>query len=124
MSARFADVVGVRVEEAAEGRSFLRLALTPMHLNLHGIVHGGVPFTLADTAMGAAVHSRLAPGQACVTVEIKISFFKPAQGDELVAVARVVHLGRTLAHVEADVHAGERLVSRATGTFAVIDRRP
>lgn len=124
MSARFADVVGVRVDEVAEGRSVLRLSLAPLHLNVHGIVHGGVPFTLADTAMGAAVHSRLAPGQACVTVEIKISFFKPAQGDELVAVARVVHLGRTLAHVEADVHAGERLIARATGTFAVIDRKP
>ena len=63
MSARFTELVGVRIEEAANGHSRLRLALAAHHLNTHGIVHGGVPFTLADTAMGAAVHSRLAPGK-------------------------------------------------------------
>jgi hypothetical protein len=41
------------------------------HKNGTGVVHGGVLFTMADTAMEAALIPMLEKGQICATVEIK-----------------------------------------------------
>jgi thioesterase superfamily protein len=41
------------------------LEVEARHLNPDGTLHGGVIYSLADTAMGAALFSRLEPGEQC-----------------------------------------------------------
>ena len=41
-----------------------------------GSVHGGYAATLLDTVMGCAVHSRLKPGQAYTTLELKVAYHR------------------------------------------------
>jgi hypothetical protein len=52
------------------GRCTFALAVRPEHMNPHGVVHGGVVYTLVDFAMGGALTSLLEPGERCATLEV------------------------------------------------------
>jgi uncharacterized protein (TIGR00369 family) len=108
--------VGLREDDAV-----CSLRVGPQHLNSAGIVHGGVLFSLADSAMGYALYRRLDAGLWCSTVDARIGYVKPVRiGAELACRGEVVSLGRTIAHVEAIVTSGEATVARAQGVFAVL----
>ena len=42
-----------------------------------GVVHGGFAMTILDSAMGCAVHTTLAAGEAYTTLETKVNFVRP-----------------------------------------------
>jgi acyl-CoA thioesterase len=120
MSIPFADHLGITIEEAADGRSQCRLPLRPELKNSNGVAHGGVPFTLADTGMGAALKTLLAPGESCVTIELKINYHRPGAGSTLTCDSQVVHKGRTIATVEGRVNVDGTLMASTLGTFAIL----
>jgi len=121
---RFVQRVGLAFDEVTPGRSRLSLETQDHHRNGTGVVHGGAMFTLADTAMGAALVPMLEEGQICATVEIKIGYFKPVFGGTLVCEAVVINKGKNIASLEAAIRQGEVLVSKASGTFAIFKRKP
>ena len=104
----------------ADGRSTFALTVRESHMNPHGVVHGGVVYTLVDYAMGGAVTSELAAGERCATVEVKINYLAAATGGDIVAEARVVSRTRRIEVIEARVHGeGARLLALATGTYYI-----
>lgn len=119
----FADHLGLVVRSAGDGRSQATLLVDGRHINPHGVVHGAVLFALADTGMGRALYTRLAPNQSCATIEIKINFLAPVQGGEIRCDTELLRLGRSVAHLESRLHAGDQLVATASGHFAVFERR-
>jgi acyl-CoA thioesterase len=123
MNLPFLEHVGARIVESGAGASVVSLVLRPHHRNSSGLAHGGVSYTLADTAMGAALYSLLGPDERCATIEIKISYFRPVTDGELVCRSRIVHRGRNTASLEAALTVGETLVASATGTFAIVPRK-
>ncbi len=87
--------LGIRLLRARGGESELALSVGAAHGNIHGLCHGGVIFTLADTAMGFAALSGGADGETvtALTQSATINFLSPARaGEEL--VARAVLAGR------------------------------
>jgi acyl-CoA thioesterase len=120
---RFVEHVGLRIEQPRGGSSRCTLQVQDHHLNFTGVVHGGVLFTLADTGMGAALYPTLHPGQICATIEIKINYFKPVTGGVVVCTSEIVNKGKTVANLEACVYAGEVLVAKANGSFAILTRK-
>src|SRR4051812_49699819 len=54
--------LGIRVTAAEPGRVAMEVVPTADHLNLGGIVHGGLLSTLMGSAAGFALHTTLAPG--------------------------------------------------------------
>jgi len=96
----------------------LELELEPVHMSRALRAHGGVLFTMLDTALGRAVIERLPRGRGCATVELKINYFRPVQEGRVQARGRVVQLTRSLAYAEGECrNAGQKLLARATGTF-------
>jgi len=91
------------------------------HLNINGVVHGGVYATILDTAMGGAVVSILESGEETATTSLYIEFLRPAQeGAQLRAEGRLVRRGRHLALVEGKLTDGQGvLLSQANGTWYV-----
>jgi len=76
---------GLTLEAAREGYALVSLAVDSSMLNSHGSVHGGVIFTLADTAFAYACNSR---NQAAVAQQVSIVFVSPGQaGERLTAEA-------------------------------------
>lgn len=108
--------------ETAEGESVFQLEVEARHMSAAGRVHGGVFFTLVDTAMGRAVVSRLADGRGCATIEAKINYFRPVQAGVVRAIARCTNLSKRTAYVEAEIlDQDDRLIAKATGTFMLTE---
>jgi acyl-CoA thioesterase len=120
----FFDHTGLKIESATPGASRCTVEIQPFHFNSARVVHGGMLFTLADTGMGAAVYPSLEKGCFCTTVEIKIAYFKPVTGGLLVCESSVVNAGKRLASVESVLTVDGQLVAKATGTFAILQRKP
>jgi acyl-CoA thioesterase len=120
----FADLMGLAVSRPHDGRCRASFKVAAAHLNPNRVAHGGTLYTMADTAMGAAIHSVLERGLACVTIEIKMNYLKPVREGNVVCTAKVVQCGKRIAVVEADVKNQGALVAKALGTFAVIPRPP
>lgn len=118
----FADLLGFAVSSRGEGRCRVELDITPEHFNPHGIVHGGVLYSVADTGMGGALTSLLGADEICTTVEIKIVYFRPATAGRLVCDTEVVNRGRRTAALESTVSAQDRVLARAYGTFMILPR--
>ena len=82
---RFAQHLGIAVEEVRAGFARLSLIARDELLMGHGFVHGGVIFTLADAAFAYACNSRNEPN---VALQCSISFTRAARsGQRLTAVA-------------------------------------
>ncbi|MBX5449511.1 PaaI family thioesterase [Thermogemmatispora sp.] len=121
----FGQLLGMRVEEAEPGRGRVRLKVDERLMHPQGLVHGGVIFSLADTAMAMALLASYPPGTRTGTIEAKINYLRAVRGGQLLAEAAIIHQGRTTAVLEATVyHLGEdeneqRAVARALSTFYI-----
>jgi len=77
---------GIEIEEACEGYARIRMILRADMLNGHGIAHGGIVFSLADTAFAYACNSR---NLTTVAAQASIVFLAPArEGEILIAECR------------------------------------
>src|SRR5437588_10094396 len=121
--AGFFQLLGVQIEKIEGGRGQVRIAVDERLMHPQMIVHGGVIFTLADTAMSMALMSVIPPGTPFGTIEAKINFLLPVRTGELIAEAAIVHQGRSTAVLEATVYniqEGQRqAVARTLGTFSM-----
>lgn len=103
----WAQELGVEYLELGPGHCRVALTLRPEMLNHQGTPHGGVIFSLADVAFGAACNAR--GGGAWVALSMTISFLAAAPpGARLVAEARERRHGRRAGFydVEVTTHAG------------------
>lgn len=82
--------LGLTLESVEPGLACMSLQLRDEHLNGHGICHGGVIFTLADTAFAVACNSR---NKVAVAQHNTISYVSPGRaGERLTATAREISL--------------------------------
>lgn len=116
----FAELLGMRAKSVGDGQARFELDVEAKHLNPNGVLHGGVIYSLADTAMGAALFSRLDPGEQCATLEIKMSYLVPVTAGSIATDAVVVQRTKRIGVIEAKVFDdGDRLIALATGTFYI-----
>jgi len=122
---RFHSWLGMHLERLEEGRSELALEVGDDHVNLMGVLHGGVISSLADAATGIAMLSALEDGWSHLTTSIQVTFLAPGKlGDRIVAHGRVVKRGRRFGYAEADVESGDgTLLARASATFLIQPER-
>ena len=81
---------------------------------------GGYIAALADSLLGLAILSVLEDDEAFTTSDLRISFFRPAVSGTLTIEGRVVHRGRSMAHVEVDFTRDDgKLVAKATATQVI-----
>lgn len=119
--ADFAHGLGVRCIEGGSGRAVVQVTVREKHLNFNGTCHGGMLFTLADTAFGLASNSH---GMLAAGIDAHMTFHVAAQvGDVLTATATEVSRSRKLAVYRIDVtRADETLIGTFTGTVYVTSR--
>jgi uncharacterized protein (TIGR00369 family) len=79
--------------------------------------HGGVIASLVDLACHAAVAVKT--GRMAPTIDLRIDYMRPAEGEALIAYAKLLKVGRTVARVDVDVHdTNGRTVALGRGTFS------
>ena len=112
--------MGFTLAQASRGRVRLQMKVDARHLQVHGVVHGGVLAALADTAGGLASYMSCPLGTRVATVEMKINYLEGVERGTVTADAEVVRIGRHLAVVDCDVtDDSRRLVAKALMTFFV-----
>jgi uncharacterized protein (TIGR00369 family) len=114
----FTEYLGFRTLGMRGGAFTIELELEPRHMSRAARAHGGVLFSLLDTALGRAVIEELPPGRGCATVELRINYFRPVQSGTITASGRCVQKTKSLAYAEGDVvDAQGKVLARASGTF-------
>lgn len=89
----FSNWLGIEVIEIREGYSKIKMTVRTEMLNGLGIVHGGIAFSLADSAFAFACNSR---NNLSVALDTSINFIKAVHtGDILIAEAIEMHNGRS-----------------------------
>lgn len=103
--APIARLMGIELDEVAEGMAVFAVVPGEHHYNLMGAAHGGLAATLLDSAMGCAVHTMLQLGQFYTTLEIKVNYVRPLRhdGGRVRAVGTVIHVGARTATAEGRV---------------------
>ncbi len=111
----------MKIIKAYDGKSELSLRVTENMLNAHNMVHGGVIFTLADSASGAACVSY---GKKIVTLSSSINFLKSVDSGTMIATGEVVHNGNSTMVVDVTVTRQEydKLLATASFTMFVIGK--
>jgi len=101
--------IGVRIEEK--------------HTNSRGICHGGVLATLADLALGYAMLAKTG-GKAFVTAHLAVDYAGAARvGDWIESAVEIQRMGKRLAFANGYLLRGEDRIVRASGIFAVAEKR-
>jgi len=89
----FSQWLGVEVLEVREGYSKIKMTVREEMINGFGIVHGGIAFSLADSAFAFACNNR---NVLSVALDTAINFLKPVHvGDVLTAEAKEIHNGKS-----------------------------
>jgi uncharacterized protein (TIGR00369 family) len=90
------------------------------HLNLGGVVHGGMLMSFADDALGATVWQSVGR-RPCTTVQLSTQFVSPVRLGELVEVrAEVLRATRTVVFVRGVLEVGGRTVVHADGVWKIL----
>jgi acyl-CoA thioesterase len=115
----FAQLLGIRFEELAGGRCTASLQVRQHLLNPHGIAHGGVTFSLADSACGGAALSAVGEPRI-LTQDMQIRYHGPARPGTITASAEVIHHGQRTITVQGQVRQDEILIASVSATFAIL----
>lgn len=106
----FNSSLGLRLEEGG-----VALDTRPEHEVAPGLIHFAVLATMAEVSAAQAIAAPVVPAN------LHLNLLSKATPGRLHAVGRVVKRGRRLSVAEGEVRQDDRLVAKATVTFAMLD---
>jgi acyl-CoA thioesterase len=112
---RMSQWLGIEVLEVKPGFCKLSMVVREEMVNGFNIAHGGITYSLADSALAFASNSH---GKQSVSIETSISHTRPVLvGDQLIAVCHELNSGRTLGIYEVTVkNQSQKTVALFKGT--------
>jgi uncharacterized protein (TIGR00369 family) len=88
--APFEEYLGMRIDEAEEGRAVLTMPFKVKLAQGKGLMHGGAVTALADTAVAMAIKSTLPEDTHFATTDLALKFHAPVKGGTVRAEARII----------------------------------
>ncbi|MCU0374096.1 MAG: hotdog fold thioesterase [Chitinophagaceae bacterium] len=118
----FSEWLGIRAITIKPGYCHVQMQVTPAMCNGFGIAHGGIAFSLCDSACSFAVNAH---GRKAMSVENSISQFKAVQpGDVLNCFVQEESLGRKLGVYSAEIFNHEEVkIAVFKGTYYRSDKK-
>jgi len=100
----------------------IQCRVRPELLNSAGSLHGGVAASIADAAVGTALHYRFGGSRRFTTIELKVNYFRPVTEGWLLARSRLVRVGSTICVGQVDMADDQRRsVGVAIVTYMMLD---
>jgi acyl-CoA thioesterase len=117
----FSRWLSIEVIEIKKGYSKLGLTVRKEMLNGFNIAHGGITYSLSDSALAFAANSY---GKQCVSIETSISHIRPVNiNDTLTAECIELNRGRTIGVYQVTIYnQDQKKVSLFKGTVHISDR--
>ncbi|GAB6989970.1 PaaI family thioesterase [Paenibacillus pini] len=118
----FWDYLGCQIDELNDKQVTISVDIKPHHLNLIGILHGGVHASVVDSAMGLLV-MLARPEVNVVTIHLNMNYVAPTGEGKVIVTAELIHSTRKL--ITAQAYARKEngdLLAFGTGTFRVLEK--
>jgi uncharacterized protein (TIGR00369 family) len=122
-----AKLLGWKVLEAKPGSGRIRVQFeaTRDFTNPIGNVQGGFLAAMLDDTLGPALATTFGEHEFAPTLELKVSFVRPAKPGTLFGTGWVVHRGASVAFLQGELHdAAGDLVATASATARLVSVEP
>jgi acyl-CoA thioesterase len=117
----FNNLLGIRVARTHRDGVTIECTLRDDLRNLAGVLHGGVTATLADAAVGIAIHHHFQGLRPSTTLELKINYFRPIDSGKVIARARLIRIGSSICVGRVDIFdSKKRLAGAALVTYMLL----
>lgn len=116
----FSQWLGIRVVEVGPGHCVLEMTITAEMTNGFGIAHGGITYSLADSALAFASNGH---GRHSVSIDTSVNHIEPLRaGDTIIAVAREDALKNKFGFYTVDIKKDNKTVALFKGTVFRSDK--
>lgn len=114
----FSQWLGITINKIELGTCILSCQVKEEMLNGFQILHGGISYSISDSALAFASNSY---GNKCVSIETSISHTRPAKiGDFLTATCKEINRGKTIGIYEVAVtDQDQKLIAIFKGTVSI-----
>jgi acyl-CoA thioesterase len=110
----FSQWLGIEVEHVEAGVCRLSMQIRGEMLNGFGIAHGGITYSLADSALAFASNAH---GRQALSIDTSINHIESLrEGDVIKATAREDALKNKFGFYTIEIRANDKLVARFKGT--------
>ncbi|MCC3304977.1 PaaI family thioesterase [Sneathiella sp. HT1-7] len=119
----FADWIkdlDITITDITKDSATMRIPATDRINRLGGMICGQAIMALADTAMVFAVAANAGSFVSMTSVNMQTTFLRPAEGEELYAVAQIVKSGKRLVYGDVNLHMGDAAKPVAHVTTSVM----
>ena len=117
----FLQLLGVEPLQLSPGYAKVRLKITDRLANAYAGLHGGAFSSLADTAMAQALRTLVGAGTRVATVELNMTYLASVTEGEVLAEARILRCGKTLAVGDVSLRdGGGKLLAKARLTYMIV----
>lgn len=89
--------------------------------NPAGNVQGGFLAAMLDDTMGPAVVVQSKGTLFTPTISLNVTFISPAKPGKLIGRGRILHMGRSICSLEAELFQGDMLVARSTASSRLVE---
>lgn len=111
----FSQWLGIEIIEISEGYCLLSMQIRPEMTNGFGIAHGGIAYSISDSALAFAANTY---GQQAVTVDAHMHYFQKINlGDVLRVEAKIAHKGKKISKFMVDVFVSKLLCAKMIGSI-------
>lgn len=87
--------------------------------NPAGNIQGGFLAAMLDDTMGAALSAMLDAGEFAPTLNLNVSFHRPAHVGAIKGIGRVVKKGRDVCSLQGELYQDEQLITSAVATAII-----
>jgi uncharacterized protein (TIGR00369 family) len=118
-----AELLGWEMVHArpAEGWVRIRFEAKPQFRNPAGYIQGGILAAMLDDTMGPAVFAMTEGALYTATIDMNVSYVAPAKVGPIFGEGRVVHLGKSIGYLEAELRDDTGLlIARATSSARLV----
>ena len=117
-SSPYPNHMEMRLKAIEFDQAVIELDIKRCHLQVYGIVHGGVVATLIDTVTFWAVFMRIPEPDGLVNIDLKLNYLKSIEKGRLIAEGRSIRSGKKISYAEAGVkNADGDLIAHGTSTL-------
>ena len=114
-------ILGIEMLDVKKGWAKLQLPFAKKLTHPYGIAHGGVIFSLADSAVAMALLGLVEKGERFTTVEMNINYVSPFREGNITAEARIINKGSRIALGDVDVRDDQGgLVAKCLATYTIV----
>ncbi len=110
----FSKWLGIEIEQISEGTCSLSMTIKKDMLNGFGIAHGGITYSLADSALAFAANTH---GKQSVSIDTSINHTEALkEGDKIIAVAKEESLKNKFGFYKIEIKRDDTIVALFKGT--------